>query len=108
MGGDVTEGPRVRLTHGAGVLGGVDRRLRRMSAFGYKRTYNGQLANVRFTPVSGHSEAQERLGLKKRSLDVRFTPKSGHSPDIRALLLSGTLCTDGGPNFSANHQCGAG
>ncbi len=79
-----------------------------MSASGYKRTYNGQLANVRFTPVSGHSEAQERLGLKKRALDVRFTPKSGHSPDIRALLLSGTLCTDGGPNFSAHQKCGAG
>ena len=28
-----------------------------MSAFGYKRTYSGQLANVRFTPESGHSEA---------------------------------------------------
>ena len=25
-----------------------------MSAFGYKRTYSGQLANVRFTPRSGH------------------------------------------------------
>ncbi len=28
----------------------------RMSAFGYKRTYSGQLANVRFTPDSGHSD----------------------------------------------------
>ncbi len=28
----------------------------RMSAFGYKRTYSGQLANVRFTPNSGHSD----------------------------------------------------
>ncbi len=27
-----------------------------MSACGYKRTYSGQLANVRFTPNSGHSE----------------------------------------------------
>ncbi len=25
-----------------------------MSAFGYKRTYSRQLANVRFTPNSGH------------------------------------------------------
>ncbi len=25
-----------------------------MSAYGYKRTYSGQLANVRFTPKSGH------------------------------------------------------
>ncbi len=49
----------------------------RMSASGYKRTYSGQLANVRFTPESGHSEAQERFGLKKRTLDVRFTPNSG-------------------------------
>ncbi len=31
-----------------------------MSAFGYKQTFKGQLANVRFTPESGHSEAQER------------------------------------------------
>ena len=79
-----------------------------MSACGYKRTLWDRASNVRFTPVSGHSEAQERLGLKKRALDVRFTPKSGHSPDIRALLLSGTLCTDGGPIFSAHHKCGAG
>ena len=28
--------------------------LTRMSAFGYKQTYSGQLANVRFTPESGH------------------------------------------------------
>ncbi len=26
-----------------------------MSASGYKRTFRGQLANVRFTPKSGHS-----------------------------------------------------
>ncbi len=50
----------------------------RMSAFGYKQTYRGQLANVRFTPESGHSEAEERGGLKKRTLDVRFAPNSGH------------------------------
>ncbi len=49
-----------------------------MSAFGYKRTYSGQLANARFTPNSGHSDAQERFGLKKRPLDVRFAPNSGH------------------------------
>ncbi len=48
-----------------------------MSAFGYKQTSSGQLANVRFTPESGHSEAQERLGLKKRTSDVRFAPNSG-------------------------------
>ncbi len=50
-----------------------------MSACGYKRTYSGQLANVRFTPESGHSEAQERVGLKKRTLDVRFAPNSGRN-----------------------------
>ncbi len=43
-----------------------------MSAFGYKRTCSGQLANARFTPESRHSEAQERFGLKMRSLDVRL------------------------------------
>ena len=32
---------------------------------------------VRFTPESGHPEAQERSRLKKRSSDVRLTPKSG-------------------------------
>ncbi len=41
-----------------------------MSASGYKQTYSGQLANVRFTPESGHSEAQERFGLKKRTSRV--------------------------------------
>ncbi len=49
-----------------------------MSASGYKQTYSGQLANVRFTPESGHSDAQERMGPKKRSLDVRSYPISGH------------------------------
>jgi hypothetical protein len=50
-----------------------------MSAYGYKRTYSGQLANVRFTPNSGHSEAQARFGLKKRTSNVCLTPESGHS-----------------------------
>jgi hypothetical protein len=49
-----------------------------MSAFGYKRTSSPYLANVRFTPESGHSQAQERFGLKKQTLNVCFTPKSGH------------------------------
>ena len=49
-----------------------------MSAVGYKQTYSEQLANVRFTPESGHSEAQERLRLRKRTLDVRLTPNSRH------------------------------
>ncbi len=47
-----------------------------MSASGYKQTSRGQLANVRFTPNSGHSEAHERVGLKKRTLDVCLTPES--------------------------------
>ncbi len=50
-----------------------------MSAYGYKRTLCGRAWNVRFTPESGHSEAQERLGLKKQTSNVRFAPKSGHS-----------------------------
>ncbi len=41
-----------------------------------KRTYRGWLANVRFTPDSGHWDAQERVGLKKRTFNVRFTPES--------------------------------
>ena len=50
-----------------------------MSAYGYKRTLWGSALNVRFTPESRHSEAEERFGLKKRTLDVRFTPKSGRN-----------------------------
>ena len=39
----------------------------------------------RFTPESRHSEAPERVGLKKRTLDVCFAPKSGRNwrPQIR-------------------------
>ena len=48
-----------------------------MSAFGYKRTFRGSLQNVRFTPESGHSEAQEWVGLKKRTSNVCLTPDSG-------------------------------
>ncbi len=48
-----------------------------MSAFGYKQTLCPYLANVRFTPESGHSNAQERLGFKKQTLDVRLSPNSG-------------------------------
>ncbi len=49
-----------------------------MSAHGYKRTCGEVRERVRFTPQSGHSEAQEQLGLKERTLDVCFTPRSGH------------------------------
>ncbi len=47
-----------------------------MSASGYKQTFRGLLANVRFTPKSGHSEAQARFGLKKRTSNVCFAPES--------------------------------
>jgi len=50
----------------------------RMSAHGYKQTCGEVRQRVRFTPESGHSDAQERYGLKKRTLDVCFTPESGH------------------------------
>ena len=54
-----------------------------MSAYGYKQTSSGQLANVRFAPESGHSDAQERLGLKKRlqvvADDLRSLAKEGLS-----------------------------
>jgi len=49
-----------------------------MSAYGYKRTYSGQFANVRFAPESGRSEVQERVGPKKQTLDVCLAPESGH------------------------------
>ncbi len=41
-----------------------------MSAYGYKRTCGGVSRRVRFTRESRHSEVQERLGLKKRTLRV--------------------------------------
>ncbi len=74
-----------------------------MSASGYKQTYSGQLANVCFTPKSGHSEAQERLGLKKRTLGVRFTPESGHSEaqervGLKKRTLGVRLTPESGPN----------
>jgi hypothetical protein len=38
-----------------------------MTAYGYKRTFLGVRQRVRFTPDSRQSDAQERLGLKKRT-----------------------------------------
>ncbi len=49
-----------------------------MSAYGHKRTLWDHASNVRFAPVSGHSDAQERLGLKKRTSNVRLAPNSRH------------------------------
>ncbi len=43
-----------------------------MSASGYKQTCGEVGDYVRFAPKSGHSEAQERVGLKKRTSDVRL------------------------------------
>ncbi len=59
------------------------------SASGYKQTSRGLRQSVRFTPESRHSEAQERLGLKKRTLgevpaNDRFWPKA----DLRERLES--------------------
>ncbi len=65
-----------------------------MSAFGYKQTFSGQLANVRFTPNSGHSEAQERLGLKKRTFNVCLTPNSGHA-EVRTFGGSAVAAVPG-------------
>ncbi len=48
-----------------------------MSVVGYKQTLSAHPWNVRFTPNSGHSEAQERLGLKKQTFNVRLAPNSG-------------------------------
>jgi hypothetical protein len=48
-----------------------------MSAYGYKQTYGEVHQRVRFTLNSGHSDEQERFGLKKRTLDVCLAPSSG-------------------------------
>ncbi len=55
----------------------------RMSASGYKQTFGGGSGYVRFTPESGHSDAQERVGLEKRTLDVRLAPESGPNSTLR-------------------------
>ncbi len=99
----------------------------RMSASGYKQTFQGVSQNVRFTPESGHcqrkngkdsesghpmsaitpkadmrrgvserpfyprtrtSAAQERFGLKKRTLDVCLTPNSGRNWHWRWMSAS--------------------
>ncbi len=56
-----------------------------MSASGYKRTLWSAAWSVRFAPKSRHSDAQERLGLEKRTLDVRLAPKSGHKRVCRGM-----------------------
>ena len=56
-----------------------------MSASGYKQTFRRRRQRVRFTPESGHSEVQERVGLKKQILYVYFAPKSGRSTGCRGM-----------------------
>ncbi len=51
----------------------------RTSAPGYKRTLSARRLSVRFAPESRHSDARNRLGLKKRTLDVRYYPESGRN-----------------------------
>ncbi len=43
------------------------------------RGINGYVTDVRFTPNSGHSEARERVGLKKQTSNVRYYPESGRN-----------------------------
>ncbi len=65
---------------------------RRMSAYGYKRTYRGQLTNVRFTPNSGHSNHDSG----QAPANVRFAPNSGRSTGYRRMSAfdpKRTLCS---------------
>ncbi len=62
-----------------------------MSASGFKQTYRWQLANVRFTPESRHSEAQEQVGLKKRTFATLRHPPSHpeHRSGVRGNFKAG-------------------
>ncbi len=65
-----------------------------MSASGYKRTCGAVCQRVRFTPESGHSDAQERVRLKMRTSKVRFTPESRHQMGACPLLThNGPPCS---------------
>jgi len=46
----------------------------RMSAFGYKRTLSTSIGNVRFTPVSRHSDAPKG-GTQKADIQCPLTPQ---------------------------------
>ncbi len=82
---------------------------REPSTDGYKRTCGGAWKKVRFTPESGHSEAPERVGLKKRTLDVCLTPDSGRrwvgrwmsAYDPKRTLLQFSACSP-----STSHSAG--
>ncbi len=53
-----------------------------MSAFGYKRTYSGQLANVRFTPNSGHSDRDSASAPHQCLLYPQKQTFDGVSPNV--------------------------
>ncbi len=73
-----------------------------MSASGYKQTSRELSQNVRFTPESGHSDRQERFGLKKRALNVCFTPNSGHWHVARRCVRSGRESS--GTRLARHHE----
>ncbi len=54
-----------------------------MSAYGYKRTYSGQLANVRFTPESGHSQRDIPTVIFGGPLSPQKRTKQPHATHIR-------------------------
>jgi hypothetical protein len=58
-----------------------------MSAYGYKRTFRGQLANVRITPKSGHSQRKSASDSKSRHPMSAMTPKA----DINGYDVGGPL-----------------
>jgi len=71
----------------------------RLSAFGYKRTSSPYLANVRFTPVSGHSEGSAIRSALPPKADIGAVPgqpaadrpqqKTGTPHRPRARMLDG-------------------
>ncbi len=87
-----------------------------MSASGYKQTYGGVSDYVRFTPESGHSEVQERLGLKKQTSDVRYYPESGrkwvtvfmsaNDPKRTSSMMKSSFRNEDLPTFSPCHLLG--
>ncbi len=59
---------------------------------------------VRLTPESRHSEAPERLELKKRTLNVCFTPNSGRSMGYRRMSAFDPKRTLGALDVTLNKQ----
>ncbi len=58
-----------------------------MSAYGYKQTYNGQLANVRFTPESGHWKRKNASDLKSGHSMSALPPKADVNGYVAGCLL---------------------